>query len=315
MLNGAVVYSMVIIEPTIHYDLYVSGVEVTSLNASNITGTGITGTVSYDHTTQTLTLNGAVLAGIKWTEGDAAHVILRKQNDLTINLVGSNWIIRTQNNANLYGISQWQGTLKIQGTGSLNVEMTSSHYSSGVRSNYGLEIQSGNIKVNNTQTGLSSYYSGITLNGGTVEVTSTEQATESRYGVVIANTQDIYEGNVAPGTKVNQLTLTPNSDGLYQSKKYVKVAPRATGIATPQSKQLTIYPNPASDEINVVIDDITADATATIYDMQGRVVTKQIISATTDKATLDVSTLTDGIYMIQIASRDINCVEHVVIKR
>ena len=45
-------------EPT-SYNLWVGGVEVTSDNASNITGEGITGTgtVTYDDSTKTLTLN------------------------------------------------------------------------------------------------------------------------------------------------------------------------------------------------------------------------------------------------------------------
>ena len=43
-------------EPT-SYNLWVGGVEVTSDNASNITGEGITrGKVTYDHNTKTLTL-------------------------------------------------------------------------------------------------------------------------------------------------------------------------------------------------------------------------------------------------------------------
>ena len=45
------------------YNLWVGGVQVTNTNASNITGEGITGAVSYDSTTKTLTLNNATITG------------------------------------------------------------------------------------------------------------------------------------------------------------------------------------------------------------------------------------------------------------
>ncbi|MBO7140667.1 MAG: hypothetical protein J6W19_08885 [Prevotella sp.] len=44
------------------YDLYVAGKQVTALNAKNITGDYIMGTVSYDNATKTLTLNNATIA-------------------------------------------------------------------------------------------------------------------------------------------------------------------------------------------------------------------------------------------------------------
>ena len=51
------------------YDLWVAGVQVTESNASNIKGDGISGTVTYDNSTKTLTLNGFIkgneTAGIK----------------------------------------------------------------------------------------------------------------------------------------------------------------------------------------------------------------------------------------------------------
>ena len=44
------------------YDLWVGGVQVTSENASSITGEGISGTVTYDAATRTLTLDGATIS-------------------------------------------------------------------------------------------------------------------------------------------------------------------------------------------------------------------------------------------------------------
>ncbi len=60
------------------YDLWVAGVQVTDENASNITGTNITGTVSFNNSTNTLTLNNATVNGIVTSTID----------NLKINLVG-----------------------------------------------------------------------------------------------------------------------------------------------------------------------------------------------------------------------------------
>ena len=45
------------------YGLQIAGIQVTSDNAANITGTSIEGSVSYDNTTKTLTLNKAIKIG------------------------------------------------------------------------------------------------------------------------------------------------------------------------------------------------------------------------------------------------------------
>lgn len=81
------------------YNLWVGGVEVTSDNASNITGEGITkGTVTYDVSTKTLTLNNVNIGSVhSFTNGvgtDSAGIYVRFDFDgaLTIKLVGENTI-------------------------------------------------------------------------------------------------------------------------------------------------------------------------------------------------------------------------------
>ena len=60
------------------------GVRVTSENATNISGDGITGTVTFDNDSRTLTLNGATINGCIYSFGN-----------ITINIVGSNYIAAT----------------------------------------------------------------------------------------------------------------------------------------------------------------------------------------------------------------------------
>ena len=66
------------------YGITVAGVQVTNVNASAITGDNITGTVSFDPSSQILTLNGATINGCIYSYGD-----------LTIDLKGENTITAT----------------------------------------------------------------------------------------------------------------------------------------------------------------------------------------------------------------------------
>ena len=84
---------------TTSYNLWVGGVEVTSDNASNITGEGITGTVTYDDSTKTLTLDNVNIDSVySFGNGvgtDSAGIYVSgdfNNDDLTIKLVGENTI-------------------------------------------------------------------------------------------------------------------------------------------------------------------------------------------------------------------------------
>ena len=73
--------------------LTVGEVPVTTANASNITGTGITGTVSYDAENHKLTLNGATINGVITYSGT---------EDLTIAFSGTNSVSTSENYAIQY---------------------------------------------------------------------------------------------------------------------------------------------------------------------------------------------------------------------
>ena len=103
----------------VKYDLWVGGVQVT--NASNITGEGITGAVSYDSTTKTLILNNATITGVhEFSIFDDVSGIYGKET-LKINLIGNNTITGSDNGGSSYGIFIDNGNLTFTGTGSLTV--------------------------------------------------------------------------------------------------------------------------------------------------------------------------------------------------
>lgn len=94
----------VLISPPTSYDITIAGVAVTNANASAITGTGITGTVSYDATTNTLTLTDAGISS------DYNALTYSGNTLLKIALNGTNSITATN------------GTYTINTTGSGNIK-------------------------------------------------------------------------------------------------------------------------------------------------------------------------------------------------
>ena len=102
-------------EKEVKYGLRVGGVEVTNGNASRITGTGISGSVSFDISTHTLTLSNATITNASsyggiYTGYDYAF------SDLTINLVRDN----TLNVTGGYTAIALRQNTTFTGTGSLS---------------------------------------------------------------------------------------------------------------------------------------------------------------------------------------------------
>jgi hypothetical protein len=60
---------------------------------------------------------------------------------------------------------------------------------------------------------------------------------------------------------------------------------------------VSLFPNPATDIINVRMKDDITNGEITIYDINGKLIMLQKISGST---TLDVSSFSPGIYMVQL---------------
>ena len=78
------------------YNVYVGGVRANSTNLDSITGRGISGSVSYDLATNTLTLNNATITSAGFTYGDdgypVAAIAAYGSDTLHIRLIGTNKI-------------------------------------------------------------------------------------------------------------------------------------------------------------------------------------------------------------------------------
>ena len=140
-LNNAAVKTQVVIKRDV-YNLYVAGVQVTLDNAANITGEGISGSVSYDIDNNVLILNNVTIT-------TAYQGIQNFIPDLTIRTIGTNTITVNNNT----GINTSDDMI-IDGSGILNLTG-----SDAIIAQMNLTIQGG-CSLNLTSTGTGSY-SGI----------------------------------------------------------------------------------------------------------------------------------------------------------
>ena len=118
------------------YGIKVRNVEVTSENAANITDPGITGQVSFDPATNTLTLNNATID----FEGGPAIYDINRDGILTIKLQGRNTII------GLTAIDILYRPLRISGGGTLIIDAGSA--SIGGARGYGVSIENCTLTAN-----------------------------------------------------------------------------------------------------------------------------------------------------------------------
>jgi hypothetical protein len=98
--------------------------------------------------------------------------------------------------------------------------------------------------------------------------------------------------------KDNPRTLTVLSDTTFEA-----VFEALTSIEDINESPITIYPNPAMDNITLILPENINQALFTLYDMQGRVLLKQTL---TRHNTISVSDIAKGIYIYHIATEKQN---------
>ena len=109
-LGGAIVTSKVVISPATTYNLLVAGVPVTSANCSDLSVIpNVSGTVKYDPSTKTLTLQNATI------QTNTANAIFSEIDGLTIKVIGTNNLTTGD-----YSTLRFRKPLTITGGGVLN---------------------------------------------------------------------------------------------------------------------------------------------------------------------------------------------------
>lgn len=90
----------------------------------------------------------------------------------------------------------------------------------------------------------------------------------------------------------------------------------STGVATvgEEIKNVSVYPNPASEMLTVLFEAQSANSTVVITDLTGKqVYNKQVESSSFTNHTIDVSTFTKGIYFLSVMNGNSRSVQKVVV--
>lgn len=232
-------YMYLMIEPTVvtKYNVWVGGIQVTSVNKDDVLGDIDTGeTVKYDSDTNTLTLNNFNYSGEGYYDsfmkkGAAIYV---KNNDISINLLGINSVTRT--GVDIHGSSgiYVEGNITIYGTGSLASTGLNATYTYGIEcSIYGskksITILSGTVTAfggddiikTDASYGIAVGYGDINIFSGEVNAIS-KSAKIFSYGIILSNGL----------LKINGGTVTAKS-----------LATSGTYAALNRKPILTNYPN------------------------------------------------------------------------
>lgn len=116
------------------------------------------------------------------------------------------------------------------------------------------------------------------------------------------------DGTVSTATVTVNVYECPNEDltVLPTGKNDLDNENTTTGVSTPDlGNFLTIWPNPASDRINITVPFFSTEGTQVeLIDATGRTVQASPIASTVDQFTLDISMLPPGVWTLRIANAD-----------
>ncbi len=276
----------VVIEPFVKYDLQVAGKDVTDKNCNDLSVIdGVTGKITYDNATKTLTLDNA---NIK-VEEEYSCGIRNEVENLKINLIGNNKI-----EGLVKGYSQIFSmvSMQINGNGSLalkggnNIELdedkdlTIKDCSLDLLGETNIYNKLGNInliinnatikaKASDTKKGSFSKIKNLELKDcAIIKPVGSKLLDDMYYNIVDA------EGNAA-----TEILIEPSGTGINNT--YIH-----NGIS--------LYPNPAKDVLNINIEEVSTIQKVEIYNTAGSKVLE-----VANKNTISVKSLLSGVYFVK----------------
>jgi hypothetical protein len=96
---------------------------------------------------------------------------------------------------------------------------------------------------------------------------------------------------------------------------YVTItSPAGINKVTATTNQVTVYPNPANENLTLTLTKEDGTATGSVYDITGRLVI-QPTTLNVQHPTIDLSSLTDGIYFIEISTGKGSCTQKFIIAK
>ena len=227
------------ITPVVNYGITIAGVKVTSENCNNITDEYITGSVSYNPTTNTLTLDNATIdEEIYFGEGSS------RIEDMTITLVGENSVEGV--------IGSVSGTKIINGTGSLKARWIDCSYEQNtIIEDCTIEIDAGKSAwaLFSDNEGSKLTIKNANLYAQALEVAIGDFADIELIGCEIVepvNAQIIDTTFYYYGDCVGKYIC--DADGNIAKKVVIK---KLSGLNNIAQSSINIYPNPAHDNVTI----------------------------------------------------------------
>ena len=162
MLVGLMPFTALAADPTA-YDIWVDGVQVTSENKDNLCG----GTVSYDPTTHTLSLNNATLDSDTLSDYGIKTTI---PSTLKIRLTGTNSMIRTCPGGGMGIAPNSANSVEITGDGTLVINVNGENYD-GISAGADVKISDKAKVTINAEGGLGIVGRMVEIDGATVNST------------------------------------------------------------------------------------------------------------------------------------------------
>ena len=162
MLVGLMPFTALAADPTA-YDIWVDGVQVTSENKDNLCG----GTVSYDPTTHTLSLNNATLDNDTLSDYGIKTII---PSTLKIRLTGTNSMIRTCPGGGMGIAPNSANSVEITGDGTLVINVNGENYD-GISAGADVKISDKAKVTINAEGGLGIVGRMVEIDGATVNST------------------------------------------------------------------------------------------------------------------------------------------------
>lgn len=162
MVVGLLPVTVLAAEPTV-YDIWVDGVQVTSENKDNL----FSGTVSYDPTTHTLSLNNATLDSDTMSDYGIKTTI---PSTLKIRLTGTNSITRTDPGGGVGIYLNYSNSVEITGDGTLVINVIGENYD-GISTGADVKISDKARVIINSKGGLGIAGRMVEIDGATVDST------------------------------------------------------------------------------------------------------------------------------------------------
>lgn len=162
MVAGLLPITALAADPTV-YDIWVDGVQVTSENKDNL----FSGTVSYDPTTHTLSLNNATLDNDTRLDYGIKTTI---PSTLKIRLTGTNSITRTDSGGGVGIYLNYSNSVEITGDGTLEINVIGENYD-GISTGADVKISDKARVIINSEGGLGIAGRKVEIDGATVNST------------------------------------------------------------------------------------------------------------------------------------------------